>query len=135
MNQEYVKIVNDTVVASAVCEHAPDANWVLMPGWGDIARTRPLDTDCEYRVSTSSWVVKPKSQDQTAQTVKAIRNQLLADSDWTQLPNGPLSDAQRTAWATYRQALRDVSSQPGYPLHVNWPAQPQKGINGSGETC
>jgi hypothetical protein len=39
-----------------------------------------------------------------SQSMRAARNQLLADSDWTQL-----SDAQcdKTAWATYRQALRD----------------------------
>jgi hypothetical protein len=36
------------------------------------------------------------------------RNRLLAESDWTQMPDSPLTDDQRAAWATYRQALRDA---------------------------
>ena len=38
------------------------------------------------------------------------RDRLLADSDWTQLPNCPLSDAKKAEWATYRQQLRDFPS-------------------------
>jgi len=38
------------------------------------------------------------------------RNQLLQESDWTQLPDSPLTDAKKTEWATYRQSLRDVTS-------------------------
>ena len=45
----------------------------------------------------------------------ATRNALLAESDWTQMPDSPLSDADKTAWQTYRQALRDL------PTHANWP--------------
>jgi hypothetical protein len=52
------------------------------------------------------------------------RKQLLLDSDWTQLPNGPFTSEQQTAWATYRQALRDITDQAGYPLNVTWPQKP-----------
>jgi hypothetical protein len=52
------------------------------------------------------------------------RKQLLLDSDWTQLPNGPFTSEQQTAWATYRQALRDITEQAGYPLNVTWPQKP-----------
>ena len=38
------------------------------------------------------------------------RDILLAQSDWTQLPDSPLTDAKKTEWATYRQALRDFPS-------------------------
>lgn len=51
------------------------------------------------------------------------RNQLLADSDWTQLPDVPL--ATKEAWATYRQALRDITAQPGFPENVVWPEAPK----------
>ncbi len=51
------------------------------------------------------------------------RNTLLAASDWTQLPDVPL--ATKDAWATYRQALRDITAQPGYPLNIIWPDRPQ----------
>jgi len=40
--------------------------------------------------------------------MRQIRDNLLAASDWTQMPDAPLTDEQRAAWATYRQALRDA---------------------------
>lgn len=43
--------------------------------------------------------------------IRPIRNQKLADSDWTQLADAPLTDAKKTEWATYRQGLRDVPSK------------------------
>jgi hypothetical protein len=50
------------------------------------------------------------------------RNGLLAESDWTQLAD-PLID--KTAWATYRQALRDVPQQDGFPNTITWPEKPE----------
>jgi len=56
-----------------------------------------------------------------ATNVRADRNRRLAECDWTQLPDAPVDHA---TWAAYRQALRDVSSQPGFPWNVQWPSQP-----------
>lgn len=56
--------------------------------------------------------------------IRTKRNRLLYESDWTQLPNGPLSSELQTAWATYRQALRDITAQPGFPTDVVWPTSP-----------
>lgn len=53
-----------------------------------------------------------------AQAVREERNRLLTECDWTQLPDAPVDSA---AWAVYRQALRDVSKQEGFPLNVIWP--------------
>jgi hypothetical protein len=53
-----------------------------------------------------------------------MRNEALARSDWTQLPDVPLTLEQKTAWATYRQALRDITAQPGFPDNINWPMKP-----------
>lgn len=50
------------------------------------------------------------------------RNKLLLNSDWTQLPDVPL--ATRELWVDYRQALRDITDQPGYPMNVVWPIEP-----------
>lgn len=55
-------------------------------------------------------------------TVKYKRNQLLAISDWTQLPDVPLDTKE--AWAVYRQALRDITDQPD-PFNIVWPEPPQ----------
>ena len=47
------------------------------------------------------------------------RNQMLKDSDWTQVADAPVDKA---AWATYRQALRDITTQPD-PFNITWPKQ------------
>jgi hypothetical protein len=57
---------------------------------------------------------------QSAQ-VRQKRNELLTRSDWTQVADAPVDKA---AWAAYRQALRDISSQEGFPWTIEWPTQP-----------
>lgn len=52
------------------------------------------------------------------------RNNLLAESDWTQLPDSPLSAGDKIAWATYRQKLRDLPSTTTNYFNVNWPETP-----------
>jgi hypothetical protein len=54
--------------------------------------------------------------------VRQQRNSLLASSDWTQ--TGDVPQAIKDAWATYRQALRDVPQQSGFPTNVTWPQKP-----------
>lgn len=58
----------------------------------------------------------------TAESQRQRRDALLQQSDWTQLPDAP--SANRAAWATYRQELRDVTQQSGFPTTVTWPTQP-----------
>lgn len=52
------------------------------------------------------------------------RDRMLAASDWTQVADVPLTIEQRAAWATYRQALRDVPEQAGFPDVIEWPVAP-----------
>ena len=54
--------------------------------------------------------------------IRSRRAILLAESDWTQLPDVPL--ATKESWAAYRQALRDITLQPD-PHNIIWPTQPQ----------
>lgn len=42
-------------------------------------------------------------------SLRIERNRLLVASDWTQLPDSPLSEVDRSLWAVYRQALRDMT--------------------------
>jgi hypothetical protein len=58
-----------------------------------------------------------------AKSVRTSRGDKLKDSDWTQGKDIP--DNVSSAWATYRQALRDVPSQTGFPWSVQWPTQPE----------
>ena len=57
-----------------------------------------------------------------AATVRTQRNGLLTASDWTQVADAPVN---KTLWATYRQALRDVTTQTGFPWTITWPDAPQ----------
>lgn len=57
----------------------------------------------------------------TATRVRFMRSERLKASDWTQAPDAPVD---KQAWALYRQALRDVTTQPGFPHDVVWPNQP-----------
>ncbi|UZP67703.1 phage tail assembly chaperone [Desulfovibrio mangrovi] len=56
--------------------------------------------------------------------VRAERDSLLAACDFTQLTDAPLSAEAKAAWAAYRQALRDITLQAGFPNNVEWPARP-----------
>lgn len=56
--------------------------------------------------------------------VRRIRDSLLSQSDWSQMTDTPITDDQRRLWITYRQALRDVPQQEGFPWHIVWPTLP-----------
>ena len=57
---------------------------------------------------------------------RTTRNKLLADSDWTQMNDSPLTNEVKTAWATYRQELRDMSDLASWPniADDDWPVEP-----------
>jgi len=63
----------------------------------------------------------PKTADELQIEARARRDQLLTASDWTQVYDAPVDQA---AWAAYRQALRDIPQQEGFPATVVWPTQP-----------
>lgn len=54
------------------------------------------------------------------------RQRYLAECDWTQGKDAPLTKAKQAEWAAYRQALRDVTDQPDFPTSISWPAPPTK---------
>ena len=100
---------------------APDYN----PATQNCNQVNPTLIDDKWEMA---WAVTPATPEQITERtaakeveVRQQRNQLLADCDWTQLPDAPVS---RAAWATYRQQLRDVTGQSGFPWEVVWPEQP-----------
>lgn len=54
---------------------------------------------------------------------RAHRSDLLSVTDWTQMPDVP--QATKDKWAAYRQALRDVPQQAGFPDNIQWPVKPE----------
>lgn len=61
---------------------------------------------------------------QKAAAVRRERNAKLTECDWTQLNDTPLDNPSKVAWTNYRQALRDIPSQSGFPHNVVWPVKP-----------
>ena len=80
---------------------------------GSDFNVRPMTTEERDFVIAEQW-----SQ------VRRKRNQLLLESDWTQLDDSP---ADKTGWATYRQQLRDITAQPD-PYNIDWPVMPQSAM-------
>ena len=69
----------------------------------------------------------PPTDEQLATEARTKRNQLLADSDWTQLPDArnAMGVDKAAEWDTYRQALRDITEQEGFPREIEWPIKPE----------
>lgn len=72
--------------------------------------------DAAKSVATANEMMLNKAYD--------ARATLLYLSDWTQGLDSPLSDVQKNAWREYRQQLRDITLQPGFPTDINWPVAP-----------
>jgi hypothetical protein len=77
------------------------------------------------------WLVRPMTADERetkdaeqAQIVRLQRNSKLGMSDWTQFTDSPLDEEAKLAWALYREELRAVTTQPGFPWDVEWPISP-----------
>ena len=62
-----------------------------------------------------------RTQEQLFAELRVQRNKLLSESDWTQLPD---AQADAAAWATYRQALRDLPANTADPANPVWPTKP-----------
>jgi hypothetical protein len=65
---------------------------------------------------------KARKDAERAVGVRQIRVEKLQECDWTQLADSPVN---KETWATYRQSLRDVPSQEGFPWTITWPTQPE----------
>jgi hypothetical protein len=79
-------------------------------------------------VWVQSWDIVPLTPEEVeerlagqSESIRIKRNQLLTDSDWTQVLDAPVN---QPSWASYRQTLRDITTQEGFPWSVEWPTQP-----------
>jgi hypothetical protein len=81
----------------------------------------PIFTDGETTAAEQETAYKAMKDAEQAANVRRSRTEMLKDCDWTQIAD---STADKTAWATYRQALRDITTQTGFPWTITWPTQP-----------
>ena len=78
-------------------------------------------TLAEMEAQQAEAIANLPSDTEQAAAVRGDRNARLAATDWTQIAD---STADKPAWSTYRQALRDVPLQAGFPQNVSWPQKP-----------
>lgn len=75
---------------------------------------------------TDEFVAKLKAADDAneAKRIRSLRDKLLAECDYIMLTDVEKTTAERNAWKTYRQALRDIPEQSGFPWDVVFPEKP-----------
>ena len=125
-NTSFPRNPSDTVLASwnvfpVIDRPAPNYDYAT-------ENCNQVDPTLEDGEWVMTWQVTPASAEEIAERlaekfgeVRADRNQRLAECDWTQLSDAPVDAA---AWAAYRQELRDITSQAGFPWNVTWPDEP-----------
>ena len=94
----------------------------ILLGRGNEPRPACPGDDYVFDETIFAWVLPPENVTAWDRDVRLRRQILLAQSDWTQLPDVHIADKE--AWAVYRQALRDITEQPGFPTDVVWPEAP-----------
>jgi hypothetical protein len=89
-------------------------------------KTHRLRQSAEYLGATwqQVWTTEQLPESQAAANVRNYRNELLSACDWTQLIDSPLDADAKLAWQLYRETLRMVPQQPGFPWNVTWPSVP-----------
>jgi hypothetical protein len=75
----------------------------------------------KYSVAEMDAEAITAKDSEQAKSIREQRSTKLAESDWTQVADAPVDKA---VWATYRQALRDITAQSGFPWTITWPDAP-----------
>lgn len=87
--------------------------------------TRELEGEELEQYLAAKAVSEVEALQQYSSQMRNYRNELLVQCDWTELPSAATRESAETlaAWATYRQALRDVTQQSGFPWTIDWPTK------------
>jgi len=89
--------------------------FIVGPAFADNDDATAAEQQAAYRTNIDN---------QAAANVRSERDRKLAACDWTVLTDSPLTTAKKTAWKTYRTALRDISAAEGFPHTMKWPTEP-----------
>ena len=99
-----------------------DGKWytkyILGPTFTDTPAT---DTTPAQTAAEQEAAYKATKDAEQAKSVRTSRNDKLKECDWTQITDATVD---KPAWATYRQALRDITAQAGFPWTITWPDAP-----------
>jgi hypothetical protein len=99
-----------------------EGKWYTKYSVGPVFTDRAATADEPAKTAAEQMAEYKAMKDaEQAKSVRQQRTEKLKDSDWTQIAD---STADKALWATYRQALRDVTSQAGFPWTIEWPVAP-----------
>jgi hypothetical protein len=111
---QQLKAAGIAIVGVSIGDAANKSTWTVQPPELQAAAQPTIDAfDIPAEETAWQWYV-----------VRTDRDQLLYGCDWTQIAGAPLDAADITAWATYRQALRDVPDDQTDPFAIVWPTPP-----------
>lgn len=121
-NVTWSPYIDDQAAAEFYCYPVVETEQPAAPAGQHAVRIHPeLIDGIWYEV----WEVQDYTAENIASqwsSIRSIRNQMLKDSDWTQIQDVPVDTA---SWAIYRQALRDITTQE-YPFNIEWPKSPDE---------
>ena len=119
-------------------DRGPSLEWIAKQGYYVITVWKPHDHATEKLVSAAPHLydgmccivdVEPLTAEELQSridtqwaVIRSQRNQMLKDTDWTQVADAPVNNL---TWAVYRQALRDITTQTD-PFKIIWPKYPGK---------
>jgi hypothetical protein len=113
----YIYLDSDGYISYSVSSNDEQPNGILL----DFEIPEQPFGNYKFNYSSKQWVL---IQDPILATAEALKKRigLLQASDWTQLPDVAIDT--KSQWAAYRQALRDITTQSGYPFNIVWPSPP-----------
>lgn len=103
-------------------EQSADGNWYTKYILGPVFTDTTAEDGTIVTAAENEAAYKAMKDAEQAKSVRSSRGEKLKDTDWTQVADAPVDKA---AWATYRQALRDITGQSGFPWAITWPTQPE----------
>lgn len=127
---EYHIVQDGLLVGDGVCHEDAVAGVFVPDGARLFIGPAPKPTapapsqDARWHVHQRRWVEPVVTVDVLRARARFLRDRLLADSDWVLLRAQDQGTSVPPAWRAYRQALRDVTGQDGFPEMVVWPVKP-----------
>jgi len=110
-----------TVMPEALVKLSPGAEWII-DNKGNLewlSPDIPQPSDAEIEAEVARLIAE-----QPAKEARAKRDRLLTESDWVTIRATDTGNPVPADWQTYRQALRDITEQTGFPENIEWPVKP-----------
>lgn len=119
----YLSSVHGSAVPEDAVQITPNAYETLLAGRNAGMSIMPPDDEHDL-----PWLAAPEppTPEELAVAARTKRDRLMADTDYLMMPDYPMSPEIRALWERYRQALRDITTQAGFPEDIAWPAKPQE---------